>query len=74
MSNASMIHQVHAGANVSDKGTRQSHGAMVKYLYDLTKVSQNHENYANAGTVAASPDIRSLAALGRKLLPEGAGS
>ena len=74
LGNGAMIHRVHAGADVSDKGMRQSHGAMVNYLYDLTKVSQNHENYANAGTVAASPDIRSLAALGRKLLPEGAGS
>jgi malonyl-CoA decarboxylase len=30
---------------------------MVNYLYDLNTIEANHENYANQGTVAASPAI-----------------
>ena len=35
---------------------------MVNYLYDLGKVAQNHEKFATDQTVAASPEVRALAA------------
>ncbi len=62
LGNGAMIHQVHAGADLSAKGLQQSAGVMVNYLYDLTKVTQNHERFASASTVAVSPEIRSLSA------------
>ncbi|GAB4530374.1 MAG: malonyl-CoA decarboxylase [Roseibium sp.] len=62
LGNGAEVHRVHALADLSDKGRRQSAGVMVNYLYDLSKVTQNHERFASSRTVAASSDIRSLAA------------
>jgi malonyl-CoA decarboxylase len=62
LGNGALIHRVHAGADTSDKGMQQSAGVMVNYLYDLAKVTQNHEQFASAHAIAASPDIRSLSA------------
>lgn len=70
LGNGALVHQVHAGADLSEKGQTQSRGAMVNYLYDLAKLSQNHERFATAHDVAAAPEIRAAGAAGRKLLPE----
>ena len=34
---------------------------MVNYLYDLPKVTQNHEKFATAREIAASPEVKALA-------------
>jgi malonyl-CoA decarboxylase len=39
---------------------------MVNYLYDLSRVSQNHERFATSGEIAASSEVRSLAAAAQK--------
>ena len=65
LGNGAMVHAVHADADVSDRGRRQSGGTMVNYLYDLNRTSQNHERFAAAGTVAASPEMQRLAARDR---------
>ncbi len=70
LGNGAQVHKVHAGADVSDKGMAQSSGVMVNYLYDLAKVSQNHERFATSGTISASSEIRSLSGSGKKLLAE----
>jgi len=62
LGNGAEVHQVHAGADVSPKGLSQSAGAMVNYLYDLSKLSHNHERFATAGEIAASGELRQLAA------------
>jgi malonyl-CoA decarboxylase len=62
LGNGALVHAVHAGADISDKGRAQSAGAMVNYLYDLKKLAQNHEKFATDKTVAASPEVRALAA------------
>ena len=67
-----LVHNVHADADTSDKGLRQSHGVMVNYLYDLKKVAQNHERFATTHSVTASPEIRTLSAAGGKALTEEA--
>ena len=66
LGNGALVHKVHAQADLSDKGLRQSGGVMVNYLYDLAKVSQNHERYAATHAVAVSSEIRSLAATAEK--------
>ncbi|MHA6326438.1 malonyl-CoA decarboxylase [Roseivivax sp. CAU 1753] len=68
LGNGAQVHAVHAGADTSANGLRQSGGAMVNYLYDLKKASQNHEGYATAYAVAASGEVRALAAQGAKLV------
>ncbi len=62
LGNGALLHQVHAQADVSDKGLEQSSGAMVNYLYDFAKVAQNLESFAVDHVVAASPEVRALAA------------
>ncbi len=67
LGNGAQVHAVHAEADTSEKGRVQSAGVMVNYLYDLGKVTQNHERYAAQKEIAASSDIRGLDAAVRKL-------
>lgn len=68
LGNGALIHDIHIGADTSDKGIAQSHGVMVNYLYDLTTVAQNHEDFSNAQSVASSSVVRKLAQEGAELL------
>jgi malonyl-CoA decarboxylase len=61
LGNGALGHALHAQADTSPKGLAQSEGVMVNYLYDLPRVSQNHEKFASDGEIATSPEIRSLA-------------
>ncbi|WP_306153040.1 malonyl-CoA decarboxylase domain-containing protein [Roseovarius sp. MMSF_3281] len=61
LGNGAIVHAVHADADTSDKGRAQSGGAMVNYLYDLSRVAQNHENFANTRDVVATPEVKALA-------------
>lgn len=61
LGNGAIVHAVHAGADTSEKGQAQSGGAMVNYLYDLSKVAQNHEKFATTQEVMATDAVRSLA-------------
>ena len=61
LGNGAIVHAVHADADTSDKGRAQSGGAMVNYLYDLSRVAQNHENFANTRDVIATPEVTALA-------------
>ncbi|MBO9453554.1 malonyl-CoA decarboxylase [Tropicibacter sp. R16_0] len=61
LGNGAIVHAVHADADISDKGRAQSGGTMVNYLYDLSKVAQNHENFATTREVVATSDVRALA-------------
>ena len=58
--NGALIDNVHANADVSKKGLRQSAGVMVNYLYDLEKIEQNHEFYAAKHKIAISSRIKNL--------------
>jgi malonyl-CoA decarboxylase len=60
LGNGAEIHAVHAGADTSQQGRQQSYGTMVNYLYDLSTVAQNHENFASLGEITASSDVRAL--------------
>ncbi|XDA96851.1 malonyl-CoA decarboxylase [Sulfitobacter sp. LCG007] len=70
LGNGASVYKVHAGADTSPKGIAQSGGAMVNYLYDLDRITQNHEGFATSGAVAASGELRSLAAAGKTLVSE----
>lgn len=62
LGNGALIHDVHAGADLSPNGMAQSAGVMVNYLYDRALIAQNHEGYADGYKVAASPQVQALAA------------
>ncbi|MEL6479296.1 MAG: malonyl-CoA decarboxylase [Pseudomonadota bacterium] len=66
LGNGAVIHALHAAADPSERGQRQSAGVMVNYLYDLGRISQNHEAYAQDGTIAAASAVRSLARRAQK--------
>ncbi|NNE53592.1 MAG: malonyl-CoA decarboxylase [Sulfitobacter sp.] len=66
LGNGAVLHQVHAQANLSDKGLEQSKGTMVNYLYDFGKVAQNLEGFAVEHIIAASQEVRALAAAAQK--------
>ncbi len=68
LGNGALVHKVHAGADLSDKGMAQSGGVMVNYLYDLARVSQNHEHFAASHRIAASSEIRAQAASAEKTI------
>ena len=63
LGNGAMIHAVHANADISDNGRKQSNGTMVNYLYDLAQISQNHEKFVCDKTVVASHSVKALGAL-----------
>ena len=60
LNNGARLERIDFCGDTSPKGLRQSHGVMVNYLYDLDAIEHNHEAYANAGHVAASPQVRKL--------------
>lgn len=68
LGNGAMIHGVHAGADMSSNGQRQSGGVMVNYLYDLRQISQNHERFAATAKIAASSEVTALAAAAAKTM------
>jgi len=59
--NGALIHEIHAEADISERGLAQSCGAMVNYLYDLDQVESQHENYATQGKIATTRNVRQLA-------------
>ena len=62
LGNGAMVHAVHAEADTSKNGRKQSNGTMVNYLYDLSQISQNHEKFVGEKTVVASAAVKSLSA------------
>ena len=66
LNNGAMIHKIHADADVSENGLKQSYAVMVNYLYDLDKVSENHENFAIKQEVVKSREITGLLPKQRK--------
>ena len=61
LNNGAFVEAVHADADISANGLAQSCGVMVNYCYDLTKISANHEAYANQQSVVASKAVKALA-------------
>ena len=66
LGNGAQVQAVHAGADLSDNGMRQSGGAMVNYLYRLDRVAENHAKFASGHEVVAAGALRSLAATWEK--------
>lgn len=61
LGNGAMLHAVHAEADISPKGRKQSGGAMVNYLYDLAKIEENHDAFVTKKTVVTSNAVKALA-------------
>ena len=70
LNNGALIHELHANADTSEKGYKQSKGVMVNYLYDLGQVEQNHEDYASQNQIAVSRAVKSLVSKAMKQTKE----
>ena len=60
LGNGATLHEVNAGADLSENGMKQSRSVMVNYLYDLSNIESNHEQFALEGTVNFHPKLKSL--------------
>ena len=61
LSNGARIERINWAADLSAKGLDQSAGIMVNYLYVLSNIEKNHENYAGNGEIAVSSAVSKLA-------------
>lgn len=62
LGNGARLERINPGADLSPSGLKQSHGVMVNYLYDLARIEENHEAYAERREIVASSTVRKLAA------------
>lgn len=62
LGNGAQIYAVHAAADLSENGLRQSSGAMVNYHYDLSQIETNHEQFVQNGKVSTAPSFRATPA------------
>ena len=60
LGNGARLEAVHANADLSANGLKQSHGVMVNYVYDLAEIEANHFALAELGTVACSKAVAAL--------------
>ncbi|WP_342069741.1 malonyl-CoA decarboxylase domain-containing protein [Yoonia algicola] len=60
LGNGAQIYDIHADADTSANGLKQSSGAMVNYLYDLSQTQRRHEDFALKSVVSAAKPARAL--------------
>ncbi|MGL9733075.1 MAG: malonyl-CoA decarboxylase [Wolbachia sp.] len=60
LSNGASIKQLNWMADVSEKGISQSAGMMVNFLYELSKIDNNHESYMINKIVSHSKRVSSM--------------
>ena len=68
LGNGARLERVNWRADVSTKGLAQSFGMMVNYVYDLSMVERNHEEYVNKRHVVCSAAVEKLARAAEALL------
>ena len=66
LANGARLQRLNWMGDTSSAGLARSLGFTVNYVYRLTDVERNHEAYAKGCIVAASPEFRKLAELGRR--------
>ena len=62
LGNGASIERVLCGADLSEKGMRESAGMMVNYLYRVEDIVANHEAYVREARIAVSTPVRRLLA------------
>jgi len=58
LGNGAIVEDVVINANISEIGFKRSFGVMVNYLYELTNIEKNHEDYINAKKVSCSDRLK----------------
>ena len=60
LGNGAIIEDIVINANVSEVGFNRSFGVMVNYLYELTNIEKNHEDYVNNKNIIVSDKLKKL--------------
>ena len=60
LKNGALLERINVLGNPSEKGMEHSLGTMVNYVYDLSKVEDNHEAYVRDNKVICSTQVRRL--------------
>ena len=60
LKNGAILDRINPGADDSEKGNQQSFGLMVNYVYDLSRVEDNHENYMKNHQIVCSSQVSKL--------------
>lgn len=60
LKNGAILERINILGNPSVKGMKDSLGTMVNYVYDLSKVEHNHENYVTSDKVICSSQVKKL--------------
>lgn len=60
LKNGAILERINILGNPSDKGMGRSLGTMVNYVYDLSKVEDNHEEYVRNNRIIASAQVKKL--------------
>ena len=58
LKNGASLDRLNWNADLSEKGLKQSLGLMVNYIYDLSRVEENHENYMQNHVIVCNSVIR----------------
>jgi malonyl-CoA decarboxylase len=74
LGNGARLERINWLGDTSLKALREGAGLMVNYLYDLDAIEENHEAYANHGTVVASNAVKRMGKPARPRLQLSAGS
>ena len=72
LGNGARLEAVHADADLSPNGQKQSHGVMVNYLYELGDIEANFFALTELGTVAHSRVVQALVEEGSAPVRKGA--
>ena len=60
LKNGAILERINILGNPSEKGMDRSFGTMINYVYDLSKVEDNHEKYVRKNKVICSSQVRKL--------------
>jgi malonyl-CoA decarboxylase len=70
LQNGALIHAIHADADTSRTGLKQSASLMVNYAYEADRIATNLQLLAEGDNVAMSSAVRTLARQGRQILDQ----
>lgn len=60
LKNGAILERINILGNPSDNGMERSFGTMVNYVYDLSRVEDNHEEYVKNNQVICSSQVRKI--------------
>ena len=60
LKNGAILERINILGNPSDKGMERSLGTMVNYVYDLSRVEENHEDYVKNHKIICAASVKKL--------------